>query len=295
VSAVAVLAVGLAACSQVSAESLGIEVTGEPGQAPVITYVTPLEIGSTFRETLWAGTGPLLVEGGTVLIDIWLENASDGTVVKQTYMGDGAGPKAHTLAPEDLGEDLYRSLRGQRVGARVLQVAPPDSSGTDYSTVAVIDVLPLRADGTPEPQPVGLPVVTLAEENDDGIPPGTPSITPTGTDPPTSLTAQLLRRGDGAQVGSEDDVTFQFAMFTWSGEVIDSSWTTGGWPVTGRLYLLPRPLADGGLFEKTVGSQVILVVPPTEGGMRINQSTAYENQTIVVVIDILSTRTPPPS
>ena len=78
-------------------------------------------------------------------IDFWLEDATDATLVKESY---STNPTAMLLTEEDLGTDLYETLRGQQVGARMLQVSPGSGEGaTDYPTVTVIDVLPTRADG----------------------------------------------------------------------------------------------------------------------------------------------------
>jgi len=257
-----------------------VDVSGEPGQAPVVTYVTPLEIGSTYRETIWEGTGPELVDGGPVLFDFWLEDATDASVVSQTY---DSRPETRQLTREALGEDLYLSLRGQRVGARVLQVSPASSSGSaNFPSVTVLDILPLRASGEPIDPRADLPAVTLGGD-------GAPSIVSTGTDPPSYLIAQPLIRGSGPQVGTLDTVTFQYSVFTWSGEPIDSSWSRAK-PESQSMLDLPKALADG-LLEQTVGSQIELVVPPSEP-MQITKSLEYKDQTIVLVIDILATRTP---
>ena len=259
-----------------------MEVGGEPGVRPVVTYVPPLSVSSTYRRTIWEGTGPELVEDQSVLFDFYLENATDATLVQQSY---DTQPTVRDLSRESLGEDLFQTLRGQRVGARLLQVAPAPSTGQDrYPSVTVIDVLPLRADGeaVAPRDDVVLPAVTLGSN-------GAPSIAPTGTDPPTTVVAQPLIRGTGTQVAAQDTVTFQYAIFTWAGEVIDSSWDRGQ-PESQSLLDLAAVLSDW-LVDQPVGSQIELVVPPTES-LQIGQSEEYKGQTFVLVLDILSTRTP---
>jgi len=271
----------MSACSSAVTVDPEIDVSGDPGQAPTLTYVTPLDVTTTFRTTIWEGSGPELVEGGPVLFDFWLEDATDATVVSQTY---DSKPETRQLTQEALGEDLYASLRGQRVGSRILQVAPASSEGSgNYPSVTVIDVLPLRAFGEPVAVRPDLPVVTLAAD-------GTPSITPTGADPPTTLIAQPLIRGTGLQVGADDTVTFQFAGFGWAnGEEFDSSWARGQ-PESWSLLDLPEAFAEG-LVEQTVGSQVELIVPPTYS-LKVTQSEEMSGQTVVYVVDILATRAP---
>jgi peptidylprolyl isomerase len=280
-----VLAVtGLAACSSTGDQPPEVDVSGEQGKAPIVTYVAPLKVTSTYRKTIWAGTGPQLVDGGPVLLDFWLENATSATVVKQTYSD---APASRTLSEEDLGADLYASLRGQRVGARILQIAPGASSGsTTYPTVTVLDILPLRAEGDPVAPLPDLPAVTLAAD-------GAPSITATGGAAPTTLIAQPLIRGTGPQVGDKDVVTFQYAGFAWdTGEQFDSSWDRGA-PVSHSLLDLSQAFAEA-LVEQTVGSQIELVVPPTYP-LGVTAGAELSGQTVVFVVDILATRTPGPT
>lgn len=269
----------LAACS--GAQSAPeVDVSGDAGKAPTVTYVAPLSVSSVYRKTIWPGTGAPLVEGGTVLFDFRLEDATDATLVSQTY---DTAPETRELTREALGDDLYQTLRGQRAGARLLQVAPASSSGSaNYPSVTVIDVLPLRASGTEVTPRTDIPAVTLAGD-------GTPTITTTGTSASTSAVTAPLIRGSGPQVGSQDTVTFQYAIFTWAGERVDSSWTSGR-PVSQSILDLPTVLADA-FVEQTVGSQLEIVVPPSEP-LKITESSEYAGQTIVYVVDLLATRTP---
>ena len=79
----------------------------------------------------------------------------------------------------------------------MLQISPGSGEGaTDYPTVTVVDVLPTRADGEPKPPRADLPAVTLDAS-------GAPTITPTGTEPPTTLVAQPLIRGSRRAGGGD--------------------------------------------------------------------------------------------
>lgn len=280
--ALTLLAVG--GCSTPETTKPEVTVTGEPGSAPTITYLTPLEVGSTDTEQIWPGTGPELVDGQAVLIDFWLEDATDASLVKESY---SSKPTALLLTEVDLGKDLYQTLQGQNVGARMLQVSPGSGTGaTDYPTVTVIDVLPTRASGEAVPPLSSLPAVTLDAS-------GAPSITPTGTEPPSTLVAQPLVRGAGDQVEADDIVTVQYTGFAWtSGESFDSTWSHDGLPVSFSLQDV-QAWADG-LVDQPVGSQVMLVVPPTYA-LGVTDSEELSGQTVVFVVDILDTRRPEPA
>lgn len=270
----------LVGCSPQDPEPPEVVVSGEAGEPPTVTYRTPLRPTEPTSEVVWEGTGPDLVEGRPVLLDFWLENASDASLVKESYT---SSPTPRMLTEEDLGKDLYATLSGQQVGARLLQLSPAsDASASSYPTVTVLDVLPIRADGEPVAPREGLPAVTLDDT-------GSPSIAATGTEPPADLVVQPLIRGTGDQVAEDDIITVQYTGFVWSsGEPFDSTWTSGS-PATFALDDVPA--WSEALIEQSVGSQVMVVVPPSYA-LGATQSEELAGQTIVFVIDLLATRSP---
>jgi len=266
----------LTGCTAVAPAPPQVMVSGAAGAPPTITYLTPLAVTSTVHQVIWAGAGDPLVDGSPVLLDFWLENANDATVVKESYT---SSPMPRTLSVEDLGKDLFDALHGQRVGARLLQISPAaDTGAADYPTVTVVDVLPTRASGDAAAPAAGLPAVTLAAD-------GSPSIAVPEGPPPADLVTQPLVRGSGAQVADGDLVTVQYTGFAWStGQAFDSTWTSGR-PVSFALSSVP---AWASLVEQPVGSQVMLVVPPSYP-LGATQSEELTGQTIVFVVDILAT------
>ncbi len=280
VAACAAAALLLVGCSTPEPAPPEVVVSGEPGRAPTVTYPTPLRVPEPTSEVVWEGTGPDLVDGRPVLLDFWLEDASDASLVKESYT---SSPTPRMLTEEDLGKDLYATLSGQNVGARLLQISPAsEGAASSYPTVTVLDVLPTRAAGEPVAPREGMPAVTL---DDDGA----PSLAPTGTEPPTDLVVQPLQRGTGDQVAEGDVITVQFTGFVWStGEAFDSTWTNGS-PATFPLSEVPA--WSEALVEQAVGSQVMVVVPPSYA-LGATQSEELAGQTIVFVIDLLATRAP---
>src|SRR4029078_13668584 len=94
----------------------------------------------------WQGDGAMLIDGQPLLLDVYIQSLETGEVLENTY--DGL-PRSFLLAPELLGDDLYKVLRNQRVGARVRSIAPPTEGFADETSIAiVIDVLSNRASGT---------------------------------------------------------------------------------------------------------------------------------------------------
>ena len=272
--------VGLAVSSgctskpEVSAE---VVVTGEPGAAPQLAYQRPLEVSEATVEVLMEGSGPAVVDGEPILVNFYAESGADGTVLNDTYSSE---PRPYLLSAEVLGVDIYQALSGQKVGSRILSIAPP-AAGQDSATVAVFDILPTRAEGEAVAPREGLPTVHLAVD-------GTPTITVPDAAPPTELVVQPLQRGDGPQVAVGQVITVQYVGVSWSdGTVFDSSWASGelpdSFPIGVRSVIAGW---DSGLVEQPVGSQVLLVVPPQMAYGGTEDELAAE--TLVFVVDILS-------
>ncbi len=105
------------------------------------------------------------------------------------------------------------------------------------------------------------------------------------SDPPKTLVVQPLIKGDGPKVGAGDLVTFDYAWYTWDGKLVESSYAAD--PGSAELAKL-LPGLKKGLVNQTVGSRVLLVVPPADGYPSGNASPKIEkNTTLVFVVDIL--------
>jgi len=270
--------VALAGCAEPAEPEPSVSVSGELGVAPDLAFPAPLEVTDQRVEVIVEGDGPALVDGRPVLVDVYAESAADGSVLADTY---AAQPRAYALSPEVLGPDLYEALSGRRVGARVLQVAP----GRDGypAAVAVYDILATRATGDPVDPREGLPTVTRG-------PDGAPAVTVPEGDPPLEAVTQPLLRGTGPQVEPGQVVTVQYLGVAWSdGEVFDTTWTDGKLPADFPIGVGSLPSGwDEGLVEQTVGSQVLLVLPP--GAAMGGAQDALADQTLVFVVDILAAR-----
>jgi hypothetical protein len=196
---------------------------------------------------------------------------------------------------------LVKSLVGSSVGSRVLiALAPKEglaanakSNGAknvkkDDTLLFVVDVKSIRtplarATGEAVTPADGLPAVTLDAT-------GKPSITVPSDPAPTQLVVQPLIKGTGAAVTSGQTVTAHYTAVIWgSGKQFDSTWDRGA-PVditTGTANVIPG--LDQGLVGQTVGSQVLIVVPPDQGyGSGGNTAAGVTGtDTLVFVVDIL--------
>jgi len=252
-----------------------VAVSGTFGGVPTLTYTPPLEFPDRRSAVVWEGDGPEVTDGATVLLDLLAEDASDGSSVMNTH---DSLPEVYTFDETLLGPSLYDLLDGQRAGARLLLTET--SNGTPLALV--VDVLAGRASGeavaSDDP---ALPAVTLGAD-------GAPSVRiPEGTDPPTGVVARTLVRGDRDQVRDGQTVIVQYTAVAWStGEVIDTTWSPGRAPFV-TLVGDSKPVAawNQGLIEQRVGSQVLVVAPPSAayGGT----DSPWADETVVYVVDIL--------
>lgn len=277
----------------------GITVTGGPtGAAPTVTLASaPVSVSTTTRRILTPGTGALSTPDSVVKSELTLVLGKDGKLLDTTY-GQG-GPQSFALSDTTTIKGLIAGLTGVQNGSRVLLVIPPGDafgssgrtdlgvSGTD-NLVLVADVTavttPLkRAEGTEVPPAAGLPTVTFDAA-------AGPTITvPAGATPPADTVVQPLIAGTGAAVASGQSVLVHYTGVLWKdGSVFDSSWTRGApasFPV-GRGQVVKG--WDTALVGATVGSRLLVLVPPKDGyGDAGRPPTISGTDTMVFVIDVL--------
>ncbi|MFI6427609.1 FKBP-type peptidyl-prolyl cis-trans isomerase [Promicromonospora sp. NPDC050880] len=266
--------VGPAPSSSASQEP--VQVTGANGAPPTLEYDKPFDVVRSGSRTVWPGTGDMLERDDPVLLNLYAEDGRDGTELQNTFR---TAPAAYTMTESSLGNDLFEALEGQRVGARLSLLDEQDG----VPVLVVVDVLPARASGTAgEPPGKGLPQVRL-----DDL--GAPTVRVPDAEPPSDLVVHPLIRGAGPQVRAGQIVTVEFTAVRWSdGSVVDTTWTEGTPPQSAEIGI--GRLVEGwdqGLLEQTVGSQVMLVVPPDSG--YADTTSRLAGETMVYVVDILDT------
>ena len=257
-----------------------VKVEGEPGSKPTITLpTTPFTVSALVVRVVDEGTGEVIEEGQTLSIQTTAVSGADGTDLGDTY----SSTPEKIVADDQLLPDLHDALVGQKVGVRIL-FAVPDGEGTNVvvgEVVEATDTVPAleRAEGEAVTPPAGLPTVTLDAD-------GKPSITPIADPAPTTLVSQPLIKGTGATVTEDQTLTVNYTGWLWDGTQFDSSWDSGQ-PATFALTGV-IPGWTQGLAGQTVGSQVLLVVPPDLGYGETGQGeTIPPNATLVFVVDIL--------
>ncbi|GAB6902937.1 FKBP-type peptidyl-prolyl cis-trans isomerase [Kineosporia succinea] len=275
-----------------------IKVSGKFGEAPKVDVPTPYSAEKTTRKIISEGDGEKVEAGQRVGIDYVGINGADGKKFDSSY--DNGSTAAFTLDEGSVIKGLVTGLEGAPVGSRVLIAIPPaDGYGTSGVTsvgigptdtlVFVVDVqssaeVLKRASGKKVTPKKGLPTVKLDSKT------GEPAITLPDSKAGDSLVVQPLIQGSGKKVEKGQNITVNYTGVTWpGGKVFDSTWTkktTATFPI-GRGQVISG--WDKGLVGKTVGSQILLVIPPDEGYGAEGKTEAgiKGTDTLVFVVDIL--------
>jgi peptidylprolyl isomerase len=123
----------------------------------------------------------------------------------------------------------------------------------------------------------------------------TPALTIPATPAPAALTQQILTRGTGAPVAKDDTLVANYVGQTWvpkdgKAKAFDSSFERGAPAafVIGAGKVIPG--WDKTLIGKTLGSRILVTVPPTDGYGASGQPSAgiTGTDTLVFVIDLVA-------
>ncbi|MBV9794083.1 MAG: FKBP-type peptidyl-prolyl cis-trans isomerase [Actinobacteria bacterium] len=278
---------------------------GSFGTSPKVT-IPKEKAGTTLAvKTLVQGKGATIKKSDLFLSNftIYVWSGTTNKLLDSTY---SSSPQ---VLPASLLPGIQSAVTGAKVGSRVLAVIPPKdgygSSGNSElgvtgsdTLVFVMDLIQSYSSGT-----VGatgsqtysgggsLPTVSDAKGS-------APKITiPKNVTPPKTLTAKTLIKGTGATVTKGEDVVAQYTGVNWrTGTVFDSSWSRS-LPYSFKVGASPSQVIPGwdkGLVGQTVGSRVLLIIPPSDGYGSAGQSQAgiKGTDTLVFVVDIVGAVSP---
>jgi FKBP-type peptidyl-prolyl cis-trans isomerase len=275
-----------------------VTATGAFDKTPKVTIPKAKPGTSLTVKTLIQGTGTTLTK----------QDALAANFVLYFWQGTSSSLKANTYgsSPTVIGgtmlPGLESALIGKKVGSRILAVIPPSQGygtsgnsqlGITGSTtlVFVIDVLKAYADtagatGSQVSNGGGtLPTVSAKSGS-------APTLTFPSSGPPSTLVTKTLVKGKGAKVAKGDYVIAQYAGFIWrTKKVFGSSWSSGS-PFGFTIGASPEQVIPGwdtGLVGQTVGSRVMLSIPPAQGygSAGASQAGIKGNDTLVFVVDII--------
>jgi peptidylprolyl isomerase len=290
-----VLLVGCGSAKSNAAPVSGLDVITVAGTVsdPVVNFKAPLSVTATTIKVITVGKGATLSSMNVATLNYVLFNGANGRQMDTTF---GTGTVGMNLGSATLFPGLKTSLIGRKIGSRLLVAIPPgdafsghgDSNGFGpgdtliYFMDLVSADLPLTAaTGTVVPPVPGLPTAIV-----NGAQPA--QITVPKTAAPARLVVQPLIRGAGAVVKKGNSIKVSYTGVVWrNGKRFVASADHGG----PRKVVLGRenPAWEKGLVGQTVGSRILLVVPPSEGfGAKGFPPEIGPKDTLVFVIDILA-------
>jgi peptidylprolyl isomerase len=297
----------LAACSSSAPPSPNASVTakGSFGSSPSVAIPKQKPTGTLAVKILIQGNGPTITKSDLFLSNftIYVWSGKTNKLLDSTY---SSSPQ---VLPASLLPGIQSAVTGKKVGSRVLVVVPPkEGYGTSGNSqlgvtgsdtlVFVMDLIQKYSSGTVSASGTkvssgggDLPTVSAAQGS-------APKVTiPKGVTPPTALVSKTLIKGSGPVVTKGQFVVAQYTGVNWrTGSVFDSSWERS-LPYSFKIGATPSQVIPGwdqGLVGQTVGSRVLLVVPPKEAYGSAGQSQAgiKGTDTLVFVVDIISAVSP---
>ncbi|SRR5216683_2009972 len=293
--------VGLTACgsSVPPNPDTSVAATGTFGKSPSVTIPAQKAGSALTVKTLITGSGVALAKTdafvGNYAAYIW--SGSTHKLAQSTWTNGSPAVFSGQLLP-----GLETGLRGKKMGSRVLVVIPPkDAYGSQGNTQAgikptdtlvfVVDLIKnFAAKASASGQQVsgggsGLPTVGAQLGS-------VPSVSIPSTSPPGTLAAKTLIKGSGPAIVKGQTVVTQYVGLIWkSKKTFDSSWQRSapfGFTI-GKSPSQVIPGWDKGLLGQTVGSRVLLVIPPADGYGSTGNSQAgiTGKDTLVFVVDVL--------
>ncbi len=287
-----------AAANSNASANASVTVAGVFGTTPVVKIPKLHANNKLTVKTVIQGTGPTVTKTDAMAANfvLYFWDGTTNTLKANTFTSNP------TVIGGTMLPGLETALVGQKVGSRVLAVIPPaDGYGTAGNSqlgitgtttlVFVIDVIKsysntASASGTQESDGGGsLPTVTAH-------PGAAPTIAIPPNNPPSALVTKTLIKGSGPKVAKGQYVIAQYTGYIWrTKKVFDSSWTSGS-PFGFVIGASPEqviPGWDSGLAGQTVGSRVMLVIPPKDayGSTGASQAGITGTDTLVFVVDII--------
>ncbi len=285
-----------------------VKVTGTFNKTPTVVIPHKDPSSNLVYSTPIKGAGAKLISGDDTLANVtiykWSGNKS--TLLDSTY-STGA-----QLIPGDLGlPGLVTALDDATLGSRIVAVLPPKygygSSGNSEIGVTGSDTLVWVIDLLQQFSPDASATGTRVSQGGGNLPTVSfplvgqaPTVTIPKNAPPAKLSVTTLVKGSGPKLVLGDTVVAQYVGVIWrTGKVFSQSWSSSSEsPSEPFSFQLGGQVITGwndGLPGVTVGSRVMLVIPPALGyGPDGGNSSAgiKKNDTLVFVIDIVGAQSP---
>ncbi len=313
----------LAACGSDDSELKGfdaVSISGKVGEAPKLDWKGTMTAGKATSKVVTEGDGAALKEGDVVKVEFTL---ADGWTHKVTYdsyedtklsrvVKVGAKAPDPQSLPDLLAIGLDGQVKaGQKIGTRIAVAVGSDVAfgnyfgseaasllagldvGNEDGMLYVADIVGLAGpSGATQPAPAWAPKIV----EKDGLPTG---LDFTGVPGPSGqLRVAVLTKGTGPVVKSGQQTLVNYLGQLAKGKKpFDESFSKGAF--TAVLGGAEASVVKGwsqALVGQTVGSRVILEIPPSLGyGNKAQGTDIPANSTLYFVVDLLDTAEPEPA
>jgi peptidylprolyl isomerase len=282
-----------------SSEALhGITITGDVGEAPKVKWDGKLDVSKTETTVITKGDGDKVAEGDQVSANIWVGN---GATQKQAYSTYDEGGKPEAIpASADLNPVFKDAILGQTIGSRVAVTASAEDAfgesgnpqmgiGNKDSVLMIVDLMGVTTvldgpEGKDQKAPSWAPGLVTDGDKVTGLDfKGTP-------EPNGKLRSAALIEGSGDKVKKGQNITVNYLGQVYGGKKpFDESYS--GEPASFAIGVgQVVPGWDKTLVGATVGSRMILAIPPADGyGKKGNDQAGIKGtDTLYFVVDILA-------
>jgi peptidylprolyl isomerase len=279
--------------SEVAGGLDSVKISGDIGKAPKVTWDGQVGPEDIETEVVSEGDGDVIEAGDGALAHIWIGNGYTEDEAYSSYES-----KAPQLLVGEVSEPFQKALEGHKVGSRVAVAATAEDAfgeggnpqlgiGNKDGVVFVVDLMAKVGDEpSGEEREAAKWAPSLIEA--DGVITG---LDFAGTNKPSkNLLDTTLIKGDGPVVESGQTIAVNYLGQVYNAKKpFDESYSKDptSFPIgIGQVV----PGWDKELVGKTVGSRVILSIPPADGyGDKGNESAGIKGtDTLFFVVDILA-------
>ena len=273
-----------------------VSVSGDLGTPPKLDWKGQMKAGDIESQTVIKGDGPVLAAGDQAFVNFTVGN---GFSEEETFTSYDEKPSGQLVTVDDQLSPLFtEAVTGQTVGSRVALVASATEAfgesgnaalgiGNSDAVLVVVDIVSSvldKPEGTQTAAPAWAPKIIFEK----GVPTGFDfSGTPEPTD---ALQTATLIEGEGPEVTSGQNLMVDYLGEIYGGnKPFDESFSKEPYETGIGIGAVVKGW-DEGLVGQTVGSRVLLAIPPDLGyGDDGNEGAGISGtDTLYFVVDILA-------
>lgn len=266
----------------------GVTAKGELGKKPTVSFKTPMTVEDNSYVVLQKGDGAQIEDGDRVCSQGIAISVKDGTELASSWEKNTPDCSL-VLEKGTVSDAYYELLKGRKLNTTIAYgVNDSNSNGTSYIMALTYvskskDLTKATGDEVTD-IPSDLPKVTRAKN-------GKPSINMNGYKGSSKLVSQALIKGKGKEVTNNNTVKVKYTGWLLDGTQFDSSWDKNTTLEADTYSGGNHQVIEGwqqAMVGQTVGSQVLMVIPPNLGYGDTAQGSIPANSTLIFVVDILA-------